>query len=129
MIWDIIPLFCGDYHHDTACCILNIHQYFSLSSSIRRLVTIFYLFNFPECFCILFEIFLCGEFTVSCIVTFYPTIIAGDVVKVSSGFLFCLFCFTSIIPNFPTLGKHKLVADTSILRFPIRFIIRLVIEN
>ena len=58
---------------------------------------------------------------------FLPTIIAGDVVKFFLGFLFLLFCFASIIPGFPTLGEHWLVADTLILGFPIRVIIMLII--
>ena len=56
-----------------------------------------------------------------------PTIIAGDVVKVFSGFLFLLFCFASIIPGFPTLGEYWLVSDTLILGLTIIVIIRLII--
>ena len=97
------------------------------SFSIRRLVPIFSLLSFPECLCIIFELFLCGAFIFSCIVTFFSTIVSGDMVKFYLGGLFILFCFTFVIPNFTTLYKHKLVVDTLILEFPIRVIIRLVI--
>ena len=40
----------------------------------------------------------------------FSTIITGDVIKFSLGFLFVLFCFTFIIPSFPTLCEHKLVS-------------------
>ena len=71
-IWEIIPFFGGDSHHDNTWCILNINQCFLFSSSIRRLVTRFYLFHITEYLCILFEIFLCGAFNVFRIVGFYP---------------------------------------------------------
>ena len=60
-------------------------------------------------------------------VEFLSTIVAGDVVKVFSGVLFLLFCFASIIPGFPTLDEHWLVADNLILGLPIRVIIMLII--
>ena len=98
---------------------------FLFSSSIRGLVSRFYLFDITECFCIFFDLCLCVSITVSLIVTLPPTIFAGDVVKVYLGFLFILFFFTFIIPGFSTLCEHKLVAETLILVFPIRVIIRL----
>ena len=126
-IWDIIPSFGGDANHETAWCIINIQQYFLLYSSIRGIVPIFSLFHIPECFWILFDICLCGAFIVYLIVNFHTTTITSDVVKVYLGFLFILFCFTFIIPSFPTLCKHQLVDDTLRLGLTIRDIIRLVI--
>ena len=57
---------------------------------------------------------------------FPSTIISGYVIKVSSGFLFIRLLVTFIIPSFPKLCKHKLVAETLRLEFPVRVIIRLV---
>ena len=63
------------------------------SSFIRVLDIIFSLLNFSECFCILFEFCLCRAFNVSHILTFFSTIITGDVVNISSGF----FCFSYFV--------------------------------
>ena len=70
---------------------------------------------------------LCIAFTIYRIMNFFSIIIAGDVLKVSVGVLFILFCFTFIIPSFYTLFEHKLVDDTLRLGFPIIVISRLVI--
>ena len=104
-------------------------SFFLFSSYIRSLVPGFSLFCLLGCACILFEIRLCGEITVSLIVAFSPIIISGDVVKVYSGVLFLIFYFAFIIPGFPTLGEHFLVADTLRLGFTIRVIIRLEIQQ
>ena len=56
------------------------------------------------CFYILFEIILCGSFTVSCTVALSTKIIAGDVVMVYLRFFFLVFCFAFIILGFHMLG-------------------------
>ena len=125
--WDIIPLFGGYAHHDTSLWALNIYKHFLLPSYIRGLLPWFSLIRLPECSWILFEICLCGAVTVSNIVKFLSTIIAGDMVNVSLVVLFHLFFFTFIIPSFPMLCKYKSVADTLVLVLTIIVIIRLVI--
>ena len=128
----MIPGYGRSSHSSLGVPSMRLHYAFStftifFYSAIRGLVPIFTLLFLPECFCILFEIFLCRAFIVTCIVNILSTIISGDVIKVSSGFLFILFCFNFIIPSFSMMCEHKLVADTLILGFPIRVIIRLVI--
>ena len=124
--WEVIPFLSGDDHHENSLFILNINQCVFFYSSTRGIVSIFYLLRFSEWFCIFFEIFLCRAFTVSRIATFYPTLFAGDVIKVSSDF-FNRICFQLHLPQFSHAQKHKLVADTLILGLPIRVIIGLLI--
>ena len=69
------------------------------------LVPIFYLFHLPECFCVFFDIYLCGALNFSLIVAFPPTIIAGDVVKVNLVF-FLTFSSAFIVPIITMLGEH-----------------------
>ena len=126
-IWEVIPLLGGDAHQEIAWFILNISQCFMFSSSTMGLVTIFSFSHSSECFCILFDTCLCRAFTVTCIVTSSYTIIAGDVIKVSSGFFYIVFCFILIIPSFTTMWKYKLVSHTLRLGLPIKVIIRLEI--
>ena len=57
-------------------------------------------------------VFICRALILPRIVYFFSTIIIGDVVKVSLGFLIIVFCFTFIIPSFTTLLKHKLIYDS-----------------
>ena len=72
-------------------------------------------------------VFLCRALVVPCIVSFFSTIIASDVVKASLGFLIIIIFFPFIIPSFPILSKHKFIADSLGLGLPIRIIVRWVI--
>ena len=83
-----------------------------LSSSIRGIVTRFYLLHLPKCFYILFNLCMCGAFTVSLIVTFFYTILADDAIKVYSEFLFIFFCLTFIIPSFPLCANIRWLLTT-----------------
>ena len=121
-IWDIIPFIGGDVRHETTWCILSIHQYFLFSSSIRGIEPRFSLIRFSEWFFTLFEFCLCIAFTVPYMIAFFSTTIVGDLVNISLRLLFLIFCFTIIIPIFPTMYENKLVADTLILVSPIRVI-------
>ena len=97
--------------------------------SIRGVVAKIFLLCSSDCFYVFFEFCLYREFTVSCIVTLVSTMMSGDMVNIYSGVLFVVFCFTIIIPIFPMLCEHKLVAETLRLGYPIIVITGLAIEN
>ena len=66
----------------------------------------FSFFHIPECFWILFELPLCGSFTISHIVAFISTIISGDVFKVSLVFFYPLW-FHLHHPQFSHAGQTQ----------------------
>ena len=43
--------------------------------------------------------------------TFFFTVVASDVVHISPGYLLLLFYVNFVVPSFPALRKHELVAD------------------
>ena len=61
------------------------------------------------------------------IMTFLSTFVAGDVVQISPGSLLLLFSVAFIVPSFPMLRKHELVADPVGLVISMRVIIRLIV--
>ena len=85
------------------------------------------MFNFSESLCVFFEPVLSWAIIVPSIMTFFSTIVAGDVVQISLGSLLLLFSVAFIVPSFPTLRKHELVADPDGLRISMRVIIRLIV--
>ena len=122
------------YHSLVVMPIMRLHDAYSTFTSVFCSPPLSgVLFPYFPCFIFLnasasyLNFFLCRVFSVSCIATFFYTIIAGDLVNISWGGLFIVFCFTIIIPSFPMLCEYKLVADTLRLGLPIRVITRLVI--
>ena len=124
--WEFTPFLGGDSHHDTAWCAFNLYQYFFVLLHQGNFPQIFLLY-FSECFCNLFEICLYLEFFLPRIVTLFSTVILGDMVKVSSGFLIIVSCLSFIISSFTMMCKHKLISDAVELELPIRNKVRLVI--
>ena len=124
--WEVIPFLIGDPHNETAWCIFNIFQCF-LFSTIRGVVTRLLLFHFSKWFFVLFEFYMYRAIIFPRIVSLFSTVIAGDMVKLSLGFLVLVFCFTYIIPSFPILREHKFIYYTVGLVFTIIIKVRLVI--
>ena len=91
------------------------------------LVGRFYLFQILECFRILFKLGMSGLLTVPVIVAFLSTVVACNMIQVSTGYLLLLFSVALIVPSFPMLRKHEVVADPFGLRISIKVIIRLII--
>ena len=87
----------------------------------------FLLFHFSESLCVFFEPGLSWAIFVPIIMTFFSTVVAGDVVQISPGSLLLLFSVAFIVSSFPTLRKHELVSDPVGLRISMIFIIRLII--
>ena len=83
--------------------------------------------SFSESLCVFFEPVLSWEIVVPSIMTFFSTIVVGDVVQISPGSLLLLFSIAFIVPSFPTLRKHELVSDPVGLRISIGVIIRLIV--
>ena len=123
MIWWLAPFLGGGSHHETARSVFDIHQWF-LVSSTRGLIGRFILLHLPECLCILFDLGLSWTVTVAIITAFLSTVVASNVIQISPGSLLLLFSTTFVVPSFPALRKHELVADPVGLRISIRFIIR-----
>ena len=98
-----------------------------LVSSTRGLVGIFSLFHIPECLCIIFEIGLSRESTVTRILSFLYTSIVSNVIQISPGSLILLFYVAFVVPSFTAFHKHELVADPVGLRISIRVISRLIV--
>ena len=61
------------------------------------------------------------------IMTFFSTVVASDVVHISPGSLLLLFSVALVVPSFPALRKHELVADPVGLGISIRVISRLIV--
>ena len=123
--WEVTPFLGRDSHDETAWCIFNIYQFFSLLHQ-GACYEILLLHSY-EWFWILFRFCIWRAIIVTRRASFFPTFIAGDVVKVSSGFLILVFCFIFIIPSFTTLRKHKLIADAVGLGLPIIIMARMEI--
>ena len=85
------------------------------------------MFNFTESLCVFFDPGLSWAIVVPSIMTLFSTIVAGDVVQISPGYLLLLFSIAFIVPSFPTLRKHELVADPVELKISMRVIIRLIV--
>ena len=83
--------------------------------------------SFSESLCVFFEPVLSWEIVVPSIMTFFSTIVVGDVVQISPGSLLLLFSIAFIGPSFPTLRNHELVSDPVGLRISIGVIIRLIV--
>ena len=120
------PFLCGVSHHETARSVFEFHQCF-LVSSTRGIVGRFLLFNLPECLFILFEIGLSCSITVSGIMAFLSTVIASNVIQITTGSLILLFSVAFIVPSFPVLYKHELIDDPIGLIIYIRVVIRLIV--
>ena len=58
---------------------------------------------------------------------FLSTVVASDVIHISPGYLLLLFSVASVVPSYPALRKHELVADPVGLGISIRVIIRLIV--
>ena len=58
---------------------------------------------------------------------FFSTVVASDVIQISPGSLLLLFSVPFVVPRFPALRKHDLVADPVGFRISIRVIIRLIV--
>ena len=80
-----------------------------------------------ESLCTFFEPSLSWEIIVPSIMTFFYTVVAGDTVKISPGYLLLLFFVAFIVPSFPTLRKHDLVAELVGLVIYMRVISRLIV--
>ena len=63
----------------------------------------------------------------SSIMTFFSTVVASDVVQISPGSLLLSFSVAFVVPSFPALSKHELVADSVVLIISIRVISRLIV--
>ena len=87
----------------------------------------FLLLHFSECLCIFFELGLSWELIFSSITTFFSTVVAIDVVRISPGSLLLLFSVAFVFPNFTALCKHELVDDSVLLGISIIVIIRLIV--
>ena len=61
------------------------------------------------------------------IMTFFSTVVASDVIHISPRYLILLFSVAFVVPSFPALRKHELVADPVGLVISIRVIIRLMV--
>ena len=85
------------------------------------------MLNFSECLCILFGPGLSWAVIVPSIMIFFSTVVASDVVQISPGSLLLIFSVTFVVPIFPALRKHDLVADPVGLGIYIRVIIRLIV--
>ena len=59
--------------------------------------------------------------------TFFSTVVASDVILISSGSLILLFSLAFVVPSFPTLHKNELVVDPVGLGIYIIVIIRLIV--
>ena len=116
----------GGSHHETARSVFGIHQCF-LVSSARGFVGRFLLLHFSESLCILFKPGLSWAIVVPIIMTFFSTVVAGDVVQICPGYLILLFSVAFIIPSFPALRKHELVADPVGLGMSMRVIVMLIV--
>ena len=57
---------------------------------------------------------------------FLYTVITSNVINIFPGYLLLLFSITFVVPIFPALHKHELVADPVGLRIYIRVIIVLI---
>ena len=124
--WWFAPFLGEGSHHETARSVFDIHQWF-LVSSTRGLVGIFILIHLPECLCIFLYLGLSWSVTVARIMDFFSTVVASNVIHISPGSLLLLFSVAFVVPSFPTLRKHELVADTVGLIISIRVIIRLLV--
>ena len=82
--------------------VFDIHQCF-LVFSTRGLVGIFLLLSLHECLCILFELVLGSEVTVTRIMTLLSTVVASNVIHISPGSLILLFSVTCDVSSFTTL--------------------------
>ena len=67
------------------------------------------------------------EVIVTSIMTFFSAVVASDVVHISPGSMLLLFSVSFVIPSFPALSKHELVADPIGLGIYIRVIIMLIV--
>ena len=86
-----------------------------------------FLFHIPECFHILFKLGLSGGFTVPRILAFLSTVVAGNVIQISPGYLILLFFVSLAVPSFPALRKHEMVDDPVGLIISIGVIIKLIV--
>ena len=96
-------------------------------SSARGFIGGFLLLNFSECLCIFFEPGLSWVVIVSSIVAFLSTVVSSNVIQISPRSLLLLFSVTFVVPSFPALRKHELVADPVGLGISIRVIIRFIV--
>ena len=96
-------------------------------SSSRGFVGQFLLIHISESLCVFFEPGLSWAIVVTIIMTFFSTVVVGDVIQISPGSLLLIFSVALIVPSFPTFLKHELVADPVGLRISMRVIIRLII--
>ena len=87
----------------------------------------FLLFRFSESLCIFFEPVFSWAIVVPSIMPFFSTVVASDVVQISPGCLFLLFSAVFVLPIFPALRKHELVADPVGLGISMRAIVRLIV--
>ena len=113
-------------YHETARSFFDIHQCF-LVSSARGFVGRFLLLSFSQSLYVFFDPGLSWVIFVTSIMTFFSTVLAGDVVQISPGSLLLLFYVAFIVSSFPTLRKHDLVSDPVWLRISMRVIIRLIV--
>ena len=86
----------------------------------------FLLLRIPECLCVLFDPGLSWSVIVPSIMNFFSTVVASDMIQISPGSLLLLFSIAFVVPSFPALRKHDLVAEPVLLLIYIRFIIRLI---
>ena len=86
-----------------------------------------FLFRIFECLCVLFEIGFSRAFIVLIIVAFLSTVVASSVIQISPGSLLLLFSAAFVVPSFPALLKHDMVAESVGLRIYIRAISRLIV--
>ena len=82
--------------------------------------------SFSESLCILFEPSLSWAVIVPRIMNVFSTVVVSDVVQISPWSLLLLFYVAFIVPSFPALRKHVLVADPVGLGIYIRVIIMLI---
>ena len=87
----------------------------------------FIVFYFSEILCIFFEPGLSWEKVVPRIMNIFSTVVASDVVQISPGSLLLLFSIAFVVPSFPVLRKHELVADPVRLGISMRGKIILII--
>ena len=124
--WVVTPLLVGESHHNTAWGVFDIYQRV-LVSSTRGIVGVFFLFHLLECFQIILKLGMSGELTVPRVEDFISTVASCNIIKVSLWDLLFFFSVSLVVPNFPALQKHELVADPVWLRIYVRVIIMLII--
>ena len=81
------------------------------------------MIHFSESLCIFFGPGLSWTAIVPSIMEIFSTVVASDVVQISPGSLLLLFSVAIIVPSFPAMHKHELVADPVGLGISIRVII------